>query len=306
MTRPTILSLIELRTADLQDRLHQTYHVITDPARAAEVEVVLTAGNVGLRSDLMAALPRLRLIAVNGVGVDAIDLEQARQRGIAVTTVPGTLSHAVAESALALALDAGRKITAGDRFIRDGHWAAGRNIAPGRSVLTRRAGILGYGAIGRALAQMLRGLGMTVLYTARSQKTDTPDQFRPDLISLARDCDILFVTNSAGPETRGMVDAAILQALGPDGILVNVARGLIVDAQALAQALQTGTIAAAGLDVFENEPNVPQALLDAPNCVLNPHMAANTVETRQAMGDLALDNIDAWFAGKPLPTPLSF
>ena len=222
---------------------------------------------------------------------------------VAVTVTPDVLSLSVAEMALGLALASGRRIAEGDRFLRAGAWSGGGKLGLGLSLLERRAGILGYGRIGRRLADLLRGMGMQVLYTARSEKPDAPDGFRPDAQALARDCELLFVTASGGAATRGLVDADVLAALGPEGIVVNVARGPLVDAEALAQALVAGIIAGAGLDVFDDEPDVPQALLDAPNCVLTPHIGSATVEARRAMAQLVLDNIAAHVAGRPLPTP---
>jgi lactate dehydrogenase-like 2-hydroxyacid dehydrogenase len=303
MTRPRLLALARLKPQDMADRLESDYDVLHDIDAAADVTIVLTAGNIGLSRAQMDKLPALRLIAVNGVGVDAVDLAEAGRRGIAVTTTPDVLSLAVAEMALGLALDAGRRIAEGDRFVRAGQWAANGKLALGTSVLQRRAGILGYGRIGRRLADLLRGMGMPVLYTARSERPDAPDAYRPDAIALARDCDLLFVTAAGGAETRGLVDAGVLEALGPQGILVNVARGPVVDADALAHALTQGIIHGAGLDVFDNEPEVPQSLLEAPNCVLTPHIGSATAEARRAMAQLVLDNIAAHVAGQPLPTP---
>lgn len=303
MTRHRILSLADLKPQDMAQRLEDDYHVLRDIADAADVEAVLTAGNVGLSTEQMAQLPSLRLIAVNGVGVDAVDLAEAARRGIAVTTTPDVLSQAVAEMALALALAAGRQVAEGDRFVRAGHWAGNGKLALASSVLERRAGILGYGRIGRRLADMLRGLGMQVSYTARRKKPDAPDSFHPDAVSLARDCELLFVTAAGGAETRGLVGADVLAALGPQGIVVNVARGPVVDTAALSDALHSGAIAGAGLDVFDDEPHVPQALLDAPNCVLTPHIGSATVQARRAMAQLVLDNLSAHFAGQPLLTP---
>ena len=302
MTRPRILALADLKPADMTDRLEADYDVIRDIADAGDVTAVVTAGNIGLSSQQMAALPELRMIAVNGVGLDAVDMEQAAQRGIRVTTTPDVLSPAVAEMALGLALACTRQIAEGDRFIRAGEWQQGGKLPLGRSVTEMRAGILGYGRIGRALADMLRGLGMQVLYTARGEKPDAPDAFRPDARTLARDCDALFVTISGGDGTRALVDAPVLAALGAGGIVVNVARGPVVQTQALADALRDGTIAGAGLDVFDDEPQVPQTLLDAPNCVLTPHIASATEQARRAMAQLVLDNLAAHFAGRPLPT----
>ena len=247
-------------------------------------------------------MPALRLIAVNGVGVDATDLAQARHLGIAVITTPDVLSMAVAEMALGLAIGVGRRIVGGDSFIRSGSWAAGDKFWLGRSVLERRAGILGYGRIGRRLAELLRGMGLELCYTARHERTATPDRFCADAVALAMECDLLFVTAAGGPETGGLVDAEVLDALGPDGIIVNVSRGPVVDAVAPARALRQGRIAGAALDVFDNEPAVPQALLDAPNCILTLHIGPATVESRRAMAQLVLDNIAAYFADRPLPS----
>lgn len=304
MTRPRILALADLKPADMADRLTAEYQVVHDIEDAADVTIVLTAGNIGLSADQMARLPALQLIAVNGVGVDAIDLTQAKRRGIAVTTTPDVLSLAVAEMALGLGLACCRQIAEGDRFIRSGQWAAKGKLGLGRSMLERRAGILGYGRIGRKLADLLHGLGMQVLYTARSERPDAPDAFRADAEALARDCDVLFVTTAGGDGTRSLVDAAVLTALGPEGIVINVARGPVVDTLALAHALQSGEIAGAGLDVFDDEPDVPQVLLQAPNCVMTPHIASATTQARRAMAQLVLDNIAAHVAGQTLPTPV--
>lgn len=298
-----VLALATLKPAGMNERLHAEYQVLRDIDQAQDARIVLTSGAVGLTGAQMARLPALELIAVNGVGVDAVDLAEARRRGIAVTTTPDVLSTAVAEMALGLALAVGRRIAEGDRFVRAGHWAAGRKSALGRPVIEGRAGILGYGRIGRRLAGLLRGLGMPVLYTARTEKTDTPDSYRSDAVALARDCDVLFVTAAGGAGTRGLVDATVLDALGPQGLVINVARGPVVDAEALAQALQTGRVGGAGLDVFDDEPDVPQSLLDAPNCVLTPHIGSATDAARGAMAALVLDNIAAHIAGRPLPTP---
>ena len=303
MSKPRILVLADPKPQDMADRLAADYRITRDIADAGDVQIVVTTGGLGLSSAQMAALPALRLIAVNGVGVDAVDLDQAGARGIQVTTTPDVLSDAVAELALALALATGRRIVEGDRFTRAGHWAAGGNLAMGMPVLGRRAGILGYGRIGRRLAAILRALGSEVLYTSRSEKPDSPDGFRPDAASLARDCELLFVTAAGGEGTRGLIGAAELAALGPSGLIVNVARGPGVDSAALIAALQDGIIAGAGLDVVDGEPDVPQGLLDAPNCVLTPHIGSATDAARRAMAQLVLDNIAAFVAGRPLPTP---
>lgn len=303
MSNPRILVLAELKPQEMAAQLAETYDVVRDIEAASDVEMVLTSGSIGFSAEQMAKMPNLRLIAVNGVGVDAVDLDEAKKRGIHVTTTPDVLSTAVAEMALGLAFASARRIAEGDHFIREGQWAAGGKLALGSSVLTRRAGILGYGRIGRRLADLLRGMGLDVFYTARSRKTDTPDIYCEDVISLARACDLLFVTASANADTYGLVGREVLSALGKNGIVINVARGALVSAEALAEALHNGTIAGAGLDVFDDEPNVPEALISAPNCVLTPHVGSATSDARRAMAQLVLDNLAAYVAGKALLTP---
>ena len=303
MSRPVVLALATLKPAEMNDRLCATYDVMRDLSHAAGARIVLTSGAVGLSHAQMARLPALELIAVNGVGVDAVDLAEARLRGIRVTTTPDVLSDAVAEMALGLAFSVARRIPEGDRFIRAGHWATGGKAGLGRSLVKGRAGILGYGRIGRRLADLLRGLGMDVLYSARSEKPDSPDGYRPNPVALARDCDVLFVTAAGGSETHGLVGVEVLTALGPTGIVINVSRGSVVDATELACALQSGALGGAGLDVFDAEPQVPDALIDAPNCVLTPHIGSATGDARRAMAELVLENIAAHVAGRPLPTP---
>ena len=302
MNKPRVYSVSDLNPPHMAEKMAADYEIVRDPADAADIEVAQTSGGRGFSAAEMAAMPALRQISVFGVGVDAIDLAEARRRNIIVTNTPDVLSLAVAEMSLGLVLAAGRRIAEGDRFVRAGEWSKG-NLPLGMSVLERRAGILGYGRIGRKLADLLRGMGMEILYTARSSKPDSPDEYRPDPVALARDCDLLFVTAAGGEGTVGLVGAEALDALGPQGIIVNVARGPVVDADALAEALQSGRIAGAGLDVFDDEPNVPEALLKAPNCVLAPHIGSATTEARVAMAQLTLDNIAAYFAGLPLPTP---
>lgn len=302
MSKPQILALATLKPAEKEQHLHALYEVLTDPAAARQAQVVVTSGGVGITAAQIEALPALKLIAVNGVGIDAVDLVAAAARGIKVSHTPDVLSHSVAELALALALSTGRRLAEGDAFLRRGAWAAGGKLALGSSVLTRKAGILGYGRIGRVLADLLRGLGMEVHYTARQAKPDSPDRFHADPVALAQACDILFVTAAGGEGTRHLVDAPVLAALGAEGILINVARGSVVDEQALIAALHNGELGGAGLDVFEGEPNVPQALLDAPNCTLTPHIGSATAQARAAMAQLVLDNIAAFMAGRPLIT----
>ena len=259
------------------------------------------AASVPTRS-LIDALPALRLIACNGIGVDAIALDVARRRGISVTTTPDVLTEDVADMALALLLAVSRRIVEGDRFARSGAWGPNR-MAPGRRVTGKTAGIVGLGRIGRAVARRLVAFGMRVTYTDVIESSE-PYAFVGDVVELARGADFLIVTAVGGATTRGIVNRAVLEALGPEGVLINVARGSIVDEPALVDALRDGTIGGAGLDVFANEPTIPALLTTLSNVVIEPHIASATIECRRAMAALVMDNVRAHFAGSALVTPL--
>ena len=267
-------------------------------AHAARVRAVITGGHVGCSPELMAALPNLGVIAVNGVGVDRVDLAVARRRGIRVGTTPGALTADVADLAVGLILALLRGIPAGDAFVRAGRWPAGE-MPLARQVSGRRFGVVGLGQIGSALAGRLAAFG-EVAYTGPHPKNG-PYRYHAELLSLAHASDVLILTLPASPATRHLVNTAVLQALGPAGYLINVARGALVDEAALIAALDQGTIAGAALDVFENEPHVPQALRQHPKVLLSPHRASATVETRTRMADMVLAHLDACLAGEPEP-----
>lgn len=271
---------------------------------APEVRAVVANGESTITDAFLARLPALELVSVFGVGYDGVDAEAARRRGIAVTNTPDVLTDDVADMAMALLLAVARKLPQADRFVRDGQWGkAGFPFT--RKVSGARLGIVGLGRIGQAIAQRARGFGMRIAYTARSPKADVGYPYYPTPRALAEAVDMLVVSTVGGAATRGLIDAATLEALGPKGILINIARGSVVDESALVDALMAGKIAGAGLDVFASEPHVPPALAGMDNVVLTPHMASGTLETRTAMADLVLDNLDAHFAGRPLPTPVS-
>ena len=252
---------------------------------------------------LVEALPALEIIAINGVGTDAVDLDHARARGVRVTSTPGVLTDDVADLALALILATLRRVCVGDRLVRAGAW--GRTALPLATKFTgKRLGIVGLGRIGRAVAKRASGFDVTIAYTDRQAVADAPYPFQPSLVALARESDILVVAAAGGPTSRHLVGREVLDALGPDGILVNVARGSIVDEAALVDALREGRLGGAGLDVFEDEPRVPEALWTMDQVVLQPHQASATHETREAMARLVLDNLAAQFAGRPLLTPV--
>jgi lactate dehydrogenase-like 2-hydroxyacid dehydrogenase len=269
---------------------------------AAAVRGVATGGGTGVPRPIMDALPRLEIIAVNGIGTDAVDLERARARGIRVATTPGVLTDDVADMAMGLLLAVMRGLSAGDRFVRAGRWGADGSLPLARKVGGKRLGILGLGQVGRAVARRAEAFGMEIAYTDLRAFDDVAHRHEPELAALAGWADALIVAASGGPGSRGIVDGGVLDALGPEGVLVNVARGSVVDEAALVAALTEGRLGGAGLDVFAHEPHVPEALLGLDRVVLQPHRASATVETRLAMGELVLANLAAQFAGEEPPT----
>ena len=242
---------------------------------------------------LIDALPALEIVSVFGVGYDGVPVDHCRARGIRVTNTPDVLTDDVADVAVGLILMTGRGFVRANRFVHAGEWL--RNGPELTTKLGGRAvGILGLGRIGKAIATRVQAMGMHVAYTGRKPQ-DVPYEFVSGLEALAARVDFLVVACPGGPATRHLVNERVLRALGPKGTLINIARGSIVDEAALARALADGTIKAAGLDVFENEPQIPDALLAQDNAVLLPHVGSATRETRQAMGDLCKANLDAWF-----------
>jgi lactate dehydrogenase-like 2-hydroxyacid dehydrogenase len=269
----------------------------------ANVRAVVTGGGSGMPAAWFDALPRLGVIAINGVGTDAVDLVQAKSRGVRVTTTPGVLTDDVADIGMGLILSIMRRLAEGDRFVRAGQWGKGK-FPLGSKVTGKKLGIFGMGQIGGAIAKRAAAFDMPIAYTNRKPVAGSPHLFIPSLNDLAAWADVLVIAASASAETRGIVDRATFDALGPQGVLVNVGRGAIIDEPALVAALQEGRIAGAGLDVFAHEPSVPAELFTLDNVVLMPHQASATLETRLGMGDLVLRNVKAYFDGEPLPTPV--
>jgi len=265
---------------------------------------VVTDGGRGVEATVLQQLPNVKMVAVFGVGVDAVDLSYCREQGIAVSNTPDVLSDDVADMAIALALAVSRQLIIGDAYSRAGRWPKEGAMPLTRRVMGKRAGIYGMGSIGNALAKRLEGFGMQISYCNRSQRAGTTYPFVASLKVLAANVDYLFVTASATPDSIGAVNAQVLDALGSDGYLINVSRGTLVDEPALIEYLQNNRIAGAGLDVFANEPTIPEALFTLDNVVLQPHNASGTWETREAMGKLVLDNLNAYFSNKPLLTPV--
>lgn len=243
---------------------------------------------------LFDRLPNLEIIASSGVGYEHIDVEAATSRGLVVTNTPGVLDDEVADFAVGLLIATLRQIPQGDRFLRAGLWQHG--MPPLSMTLRgRRVGIVGLGQIGRAIARRLEGFGVGIAYHGRSHQEGVPYQFHDSLLNLALDSDVLIVVVPGGQSTKHLINREILEALGPGGVLINLARGSVVDEKALISALERGTIMSAGLDVYENEPNVPPALIAIPQVVLLPHVGSATHHTREAMARLVVENLLAWF-----------
>lgn len=274
------------------------------PAEAMRARAVAYKGHIRFGGDEMDRLPDLKLIANYGVGVDAIDIDAASARGIRVTNTPDVLTDDVADLAVALWIVQARRMVEADAWVRGDEWTTGA-FPLQRRASGRRAGILGLGRIGHAIAGRLAAFRCDIHYWSRSRK-DTPGwTFHADPIDLAREVDDLFVALVGGAGTEGFVGAGMLEALGRDGVIVNISRGSVIDEGALLDALETRVIRGAGLDVFVSEPEPDPRFRALDNVVLQPHMGSGTIETRRRMGQLQRDNIMAHFAGAPLKTPVN-
>jgi lactate dehydrogenase-like 2-hydroxyacid dehydrogenase len=286
----------------VHDRLH-----LDDPAafaRAApQIRAVAGSGESRVDAALIAALPALEVISVFGVGYDGVDVAAAKARGVMVTHTPDVLNDDVADLAIGLMISAARQLPAADRHVRQGHWPQGP-MPLARKMSGARLGVVGMGRIGQAIAHRAAAFGMSIAYTARSAKPALPHRYMPSVVELAAHSDFLVVITPGGAGTRKLIDARVLEALGTKGILVNVARGSVVDEAALIDALERGVIGGAALDVFEDEPRVPERLRALPHVVLAPHIGSATGQTRQAMADLAFGNLREHFAGRPVLTPV--
>ncbi len=286
----------------VHDRLHEL-----DPgalaALAPRIRGIAASGESKISAELIGQLPALEIISVMGVGYDGVDVAAAKARGVIVTHTPDVLNDDVADLAIGLMLSAARQLPAADRYVRAGQWPQGP-MPLARKMSGARVGIVGMGRIGQAIAQRALAFNMKVAYTARSAKTALPFAYWPSVEALAVASDFLVVITPGGAGTRHLINAQVLSALGANGILVNVARGSVVDEAALIDALERGVIAGAGLDVFENEPNVPERLRAMPQVVLTPHVGSATQNTRQAMADLAFDNLQRRLNGQSALTPV--
>lgn len=265
------------------------------------VQAIATGGGFRIDGALMDELPRTEIISTMSIGVDHIDLAAAKQRGIAVTNTPDVLTDDVADIGMALVLAVARRIVVGDRYVREGKWLEA-NLPLATKVGGASMGILGLGRIGLAVAKRAEAFGMRIVYHGPRAKPAVAYRYYPDLVEMARDVDYLMVTCPGGAETRNLVNAEVLATLGPKGVVINIARGSVIEEAAMVRMLQEGRLGGAGLDVFSEEPRVPEALFGLENVVLLPHIGSATHATRAAMGQLVVDNLVAHFSGKKLLT----
>ncbi|MCW2292458.1 lactate dehydrogenase-like 2-hydroxyacid dehydrogenase [Pseudomonas sp. BIGb0408] len=309
--KPEVLQLSPILIPEIRDKLDQLftirrYYEQADKAsylaqHGANIRGVITGGHTGITQTVMAQLPNLEVVAVNGVGTDAIDLAYARDRGIQVTATIGALTEDVADLAIGLLISACRGISTGDRYVRSGQWATSATpLVPlplARQMSGMRIGIVGMGRVGRAVATRAAAFGCPISYTDLQAMSDVPYTFVADLLALASDSDALILA-AAADKGEAIVNAEVLHALGRDGYLINIARGKLVDEPALVAALQNGQIAGAGLDVFADEPQVPGELFELEQVVLQPHRASATVQTRTRMGEMVVASLVDVFAGR--------
>jgi lactate dehydrogenase-like 2-hydroxyacid dehydrogenase len=308
-TKPEILAISAL-PADVETQLDDAFtaHRFAPPlddidwSALANVRGILTGGGTGAAKAWIERLPALEVIAVNGVGTDKIDFAATKARGIGVANTPDLVTADVADLAIGLLVDLSRRMTWSDRFVREGRWKKGSDAPLTRSLSALRVGILGLGNIGMAIATRCAPMVKSIAYHNRKPREDAPYPYVETLEALAAQSDVLFV--AAVGNALGLVSARVIDALGPKGMLINISRGGVIDEDAMVAALVHGKLGGAALDVFAQEPSVPAELLKLENVVLLPHIGTATVETRRAMGQLALDNLKAHFAGKPLLTPV--
>jgi lactate dehydrogenase-like 2-hydroxyacid dehydrogenase len=312
MTKPEILMMGPYPAWDLEDlesnyKVHKLWEAADRAAFLSEVggsvRAIATRGEIGASAELMKALPGLEIVSCYGVGTDAIDLSHAKANGIRVTNTPNVLTADVADIGVGLLLAVARQIPQADRYVRDGRWR-NANMHLVTRVHGKKVGVVGMGRIGVEVAKRLAAFDCPIAYFDINRRDDLPYTFVSDLIALAEQSEFLIVTLAGGASTQGIINADVLQALGRDGILINISRGSTVDEAALLDALERNVIKGAGLDVFWNEPNIDEHFLTRENVVLQPHHASGTVETRQAMGRLVRDNLAAHFARQPLLTPV--
>lgn len=314
MDKPPILQIgpypqWDQEPLDAAFQVHR-YFEATDKAKllaevGPSIKAIATRGELGANRGMIEACPNLQLISVYGVGFDAVDLQACRERGIRVTNTPDVLTNDVADLGVAMMLCQSRGMLGAETWVRDGSWAEKGLYPLKRRVWGRRAGVLGLGRIGFEVAKRLKGFDLQIAYSDVEAKSFASDmKFVADPVELARQSDFLFVTLAASAATRHIVGRQVIEALGPEGMLINISRASNIDEEALLEALETGKLGSAALDVFEGEPKLNPRFLALDNVLLQPHHASGTIETRKAMGQLVRDNLTAHFAGQPLPTPV--
>lgn len=274
--------------------------------RGDKISAIATAGRRPVDAAFMKRLPNLKIVANFGVGYDSVEASWAGENGVIVTNTPDVLTEEVADTALGLIIMTLRQLGQAERYLREGRWAKEGPFQLTKATLRdRRVGIIGLGRIGKAVARRLDAFRMPICYFGRTEQKDMPYRYYAGLKEMARDVDVLVNVAPGGPTTRHMINAEILDELGPDGVLINVGRGSTVDEKALIQALKDGTILSAGLDVFEDEPNVPQELIEMEHVTLLPHVGSASLFTRNKMGQLVVDNLRSYFeTGRPV-TPVA-
>jgi lactate dehydrogenase-like 2-hydroxyacid dehydrogenase len=272
---------------------------------ADSIEVIVTSANIGCKTEVINALPKLKAICSWGVGYDSIDVDAAQLKKVIVSNTPDVLNDCVADLAWGLLIAAARNIGWGDRFVRANHWENKKgNLTLGTRVSGKKLGIVGLGRIGEAIARRGQGFNMDVAYHNRRPRTDVPYTYIDSLVELAKWSDFLVIATVGGASTRSLINEPVMRALGPKGILVNIARGSVIDEPAMVRVLSEGALGGAGLDVFDKEPIVPDELKTMNNVVLMPHVASATHETRRAMTDSLLDNLTSYFAHGKVLTPI--
>ncbi|SDA82407.1 2-hydroxyacid dehydrogenase [Sinorhizobium sp. NFACC03] len=314
MTKPDILLMGPYPDWDLVElearyAVHKIYEAEDRDAfletHGPNIQAIATRGELGASADLIGKLPQVEIVSVYGVGYDAVDLAACRERGIRVTNTPDVLTNDVADLGVAMMLCQSRGMIGAESWVKDGSWAAKGLYPLKRRVWGQRAGVLGLGRIGFEVAKRLRGFDMDIGYSDVSEKPYADGMtFIADPVALAERSDVLFVTLAASAVTRHIVSKEVIEALGPDGMLINISRASNIDEDALLDALESGALGSAALDVFEGEPMLNPRFLKLDNVLLQPHHASGTIETRKAMGKLVRDNLAAHFAGEALPTPV--
>ena len=312
--KPDVLVLVPLRP-DQQAQLESSYTIhrldqADDKAAllaavSDKILAVVTNGGRGISRAEIEKLPNLKIVSSSGVGYDAIDVEACSEHGVKVTNTPDVLTDDVADMAVALFLAVRRELIKGDAYVRDGSWVNKGAMPLTRSIRGKKVGIAGLGRIGKAIAARLEPMGVELAYNGRHEQSDVAYHYMGDIVAMAAWADVLIAAMPGGASTEGMISRAVLEALGPEGSFINIARGSVVDEAAFIDCLKAGRLGSAGLDVFLNEPKSDPAFNSLPNVVLHPHNASGTIETRGAMSQLVVDNLAAHFAGKPLLTPVN-